>query len=115
MSVIHLAEQAEIRVSGQPFRGLGRLDETDAITWGEPAVARVGALAGQDQREALRLAAAVGHASKHPLAQTVLVQGSFSIETGAPAAASLRVGGVLKKIATPPASQAKFVLTRVLA
>lgn len=48
------------------------LDKTGTITRGEPAVAEVVALAGQDTSEALRLAAAAEASSEHPLARAVV-------------------------------------------
>ncbi len=48
------------------------LDKTGTITRGEPAVVEVVALAGHDQREVLRLAAAAESASEHPLARAVV-------------------------------------------
>ncbi|MEW5958196.1 MAG: heavy metal translocating P-type ATPase [Chloroflexota bacterium] len=49
------------------------LDKTGTITRGEPAVIEVVALAGRDEREVLRLAAAAESASEHPLARAVVV------------------------------------------
>lgn len=48
------------------------LDKTGTITRGEPAVVEVMALAGYDEREALRLAAAAEDASEHPLGRAVV-------------------------------------------
>ncbi len=48
------------------------LDKTGTLTRGEPAVVEVVALAGHDEPEALRLAAAAESASEHPLARAVV-------------------------------------------
>jgi Cu+-exporting ATPase len=48
------------------------LDKTGTITRGEPAVVEFVPLAGHDQRETLRLAAAVESTSEHPLARAVV-------------------------------------------
>ncbi|MPM68797.1 Silver exporting P-type ATPase [bioreactor metagenome] len=48
------------------------VDKTGTLTEGRPAVTRVLALAGADERTALRLAAAVEQASEHPLGQAVV-------------------------------------------
>jgi Cu+-exporting ATPase len=48
------------------------LDKTGTITRGEPAVTEVVLLAGHDEHEALRLAAAVESTSEHPLARAVV-------------------------------------------
>jgi Cu+-exporting ATPase len=58
----------------QVLKDVGKvvLDKTGTITRGEPAVVEVVALAGQDQREVLRLAAAAESTSEHPLARAVM-------------------------------------------
>jgi heavy metal translocating P-type ATPase len=48
------------------------LDKTGTITRGKPAVVEVVALAGYDERESLRLAAAAESNSEHPLARAVM-------------------------------------------
>ncbi len=48
------------------------VDKTGTLTEGRPTVTRVVTLAGADERQALRLAAAVEQASEHPLGQAVV-------------------------------------------
>ena len=69
------------------------LDKTGTITRGEPAVVEVVALAGQDQREALRLAAAAESSSEHPLARAVVAAAEARHLTIPPAADFQAVAG----------------------
>lgn len=48
------------------------IDKTGTLTEGKPALLRMVAAPGQDERELLRLAAAVEQASEHPLARAVV-------------------------------------------
>jgi Cu+-exporting ATPase len=69
------AERGILMRSGEAFQIMGELravvlDKTGTITRGEPAVASVVALDG-DEAEVLRLAAAVEATSEHPLARAV--------------------------------------------
>ncbi|MBI4491248.1 MAG: cation-translocating P-type ATPase [Chloroflexi bacterium] len=71
------AEQGILMRSAEAFQVLQAvrtvvLDKTGTITRGTPAVSAVVTLAGQDQGEVLRLAAAAERASEHPLARAVV-------------------------------------------
>jgi Cu+-exporting ATPase len=71
------AERGILMRSAEAFQALKDvkkivLDKTGTITRGEPAVVEFVPLAGHDQRETLRLAAAVERTSEHPLARAVV-------------------------------------------
>jgi P-type Cu+ transporter len=48
------------------------LDKTGTITRGEPSVTLIRPMAGMDERELLRIAAAAEHGSEHPLAEAIV-------------------------------------------
>ncbi len=64
------------------------LDKTGTLTLGRPTVTGVRALADIDEPEALRLAAGLASASKHPLSQAVV---SRAAERAVPAATAVNV------------------------
>jgi len=71
------AERGILMRSAEAFQALKDmkkvvLDKTGTITRGEPAVVEVVTLAGYNEREALRLAAAAEASSEHPLARAVV-------------------------------------------
>ena len=71
------AERGILMRSAEAFQALKDvkkvvLDKTGTITRGEPAVVEVVTLAGYNEREALRLAAAAESSSEHPLARAVV-------------------------------------------
>lgn len=71
------AERGILMRSAEAFQALKDvrwvvLDKTGTITRGKPAVIEIVTLAGYDQRDALRLAAAAEAASEHPLARAIV-------------------------------------------
>ena len=71
------AERGVLMRSGEAFQVLKDVrtmvfDKTGTLTKARPAVVEVVSLAGSDENEALRLAAAAEHVSEHPLARAIV-------------------------------------------
>jgi Cu+-exporting ATPase len=69
------------------------LDKTGTLTTGQMSLVSVTAAPGVPERELLRLAAAVEHASEHPIAKAIADAGVASVRGEASPRAPLAVGG----------------------